>query len=207
MLQEREVLRVGGDYILNVDIRVIVAINFNLYKMVKKGNFRKNLYFRLNILDLKLPPLRERREDIPLLVNKFIMYMNEKYGTNIEGVTEAGMKLLNEYIWSGNIKELENFTEKMIILSDTQVIYDVLIRQLLYNNKYIEDQEKSAEAVADSDKETITVTLGKLKDIELQVIKEVSKLVKGDKKLLAYKLGVSRTTLWKRLKEIENIEI
>lgn len=202
VLQEREVLRVGGDYIFNVDIRVIAATNYNLFEMVKEGKFRKDLYFRLNILDLKLPPLRERKEDIPLLVENFIEYMNEKHNTNIEGITESGMELLKNYNWPGNIRELENFTEKMAILSNNPMIDGNLVRQLLYNNNYAKEVQ-----VGKGDRgEGIVVNLGKLKDIELQVIKEASRLFKGDKELLADKLGISRTTLWKRLKEVESME-
>lgn len=208
VLQEREVLRVGGDYILNVDIRVIAATNFNLYKMVKEGKFREDLYFRLNILDLKLPPLRERKEDIPLLIKNFIAYMNEKHETNIEGVTESGMKLMKEYGWPGNVRELENFTEKMCILSNAPMIDEELVTQLLYHNQYLRDMgEDGDDTIAIGDNNTIAVNMGKLKDIELQVIKEASKLVKGDKELLADKLGISRTTLWKRLKEIEDTDM
>ncbi|MFA7573379.1 MAG: sigma 54-interacting transcriptional regulator [Lutispora sp.] len=205
VLQEREVLRVGGDYILNVDIRVIAATNFNLYQRVKEGKFREDLFFRLNILDLRLPPLRERIEDIPLLVKAFIIYLNDKHSTNVQGVTESGMKFLKEYDWPGNVRELENFSEKMVILSSTSMIDEALIRQLLYNNKYAIDVEKDVVVKASGDRDTILINIGKLKDVELQVIKEANKLVKGDKELLAEKLGVSRTTLWKRLKEIEDI--
>lgn len=204
VLQEREVLRVGGDYILNVDIRVIAATNFSLYERVREGKFREDLYFRLNVLDLRLPPLRDRKEDIPLLVKEFIKNMNQKHGTDISGLTEQGMKILMEYEWPGNVRELENFTERMVVLSEGSVIDGALTRQLLGSNKYTEETEAEAGIGAGRQQDAITVKLGRMKDMELQIIKEASKMVKGEKELLADKLGVSRTTLWKRLKEIED---
>ncbi|MCQ1529230.1 MULTISPECIES: sigma 54-interacting transcriptional regulator [Lutispora] len=203
VLQEREVLRVGGDYILNVDIRVIAATNLNLYERVKEGKFREDLYFRLNILDLRLPALRERKEDIPLLLRNFIREMNAKHDTKIKDIEESGMELLKEYNWPGNIRQLENFTEKMCILSNAPIINESLIEQLLGNGLY---QKKAPKAEKEKQGDTITLDIGNLKDIELQIIKEASKVFKGDKILLAEKLGMSRTTLWKRLKEIEDME-
>jgi len=199
VLQEKEVLRVGGDYILNVDIRVIAATNLNLYERVKEGKFREDLYFRLNVLNLRVPPLRERKEDIPLLVRNFIKEMNAKHGTNIKDVTESGMKILKEYYWPGNIRELENITERMCIISNTPIVDEELITQLLDNNIH----PKVPEALKEEKGHSITLDITNLKDVELQIIKEVSKIFKGDKELLAKKLGMSRTTLWKRLKEIE----
>lgn len=131
--------------------------------------------------------------------------MNDKHGTSVEGITESGIKLMKEYNWPGNVRELENFTEKMCVLSNIPIIDETLVTQLLYHNQYLRDMEEDGEKDrAISDNSTIAVNIGKLKDIELQVIKEASKLVKGDKELLADKLGISRTTLWKRLKEIED---
>ena len=200
VLQEREVLRVGGDYILNVDIRVIAATNVDLYEKVKEGKFREDLYFRLNILDLRLPSLRERKEDIPLLVMNFIEEMNAKHGTKIKEVTEPAMELLKEYDWPGNIRQLENFTEKMCILSNSPIINETLVEQLLNGGLYKTEGPNIGQG---NSGETITLDICNIKDIELQIIKEANKLFKGNKTLLAEKLGMSRTTLWKRLKEIE----
>jgi len=203
VLQEREVLRVGGDYIFNVDIRVIAATNVDLYQKVKEGKFREDLYFRLNVLDLRIPSLRERKEDIPLLVMNFIQEMNTKHGTKIKDITDSAMELIKEYDWPGNIRQLQNFTEKMCILSNTSVINESLVRQLL--NLGLQKTERM-NAAKENRAETITLDIRNIKDIELQIIKEASKVFKGNKTLLAEKLGMSRTTLWKRLKEIEAME-
>lgn len=199
VLQEREVLRIGGDYILNVNIRVITATNANLFNLMKEGKFRQDLYFRLNILDLRIPPIRERKEDLSILVNEMIQKMNSKHNTSIENISENAMQLLLGYGWPGNVRELENFTEKMCVLSDKNIINEELVRRLLENYSGYSFQEK--EPIENPDK--ITVNLGNLKDIENQVIMQANKLFKNDKNYLAEKLGISRTTLWKKLKELE----
>ena len=202
VLQEREVLRIGGDYIVNVDIRVIAATNANLLKLVKEGKFRQDLYFRLNILDLRIPPMRERKEDIPILVRMFIEKMNTKHNTNVSHITDGAMKLLKGYRWPGNARELENFTEKMCILANSNTVDEDLVSQLFDSNCDY-DTVACTEFSTGNDGSSITISLGNLKDIEQQVIVQASKIFKDDKTVLAEKLGMSRTTLWKRLKEIE----
>lgn len=203
VLQEREVLRIGADYIVNVDIRVIAATNTNLIELIKKGKFRQDLYYRLNILDLRIPPLRERKEDIPILVKYLIKKINIKHGTNICNVLDGAIKPLEGYNWSGNIRQLENFTEKMCILSNSTTIDEVLVNQLFYNNsEYNAVAATSTEIKNGSECPSITVNLGNLKYIEQQIIVQASKIFKDDKTILAEKLGISRTTLWKKLKEI-----
>ena len=198
VLQEKEVLRIGGDYILNVDIRIIAATNQDLYKMVKEGKFREDLFFRINILNLKCPPLRERIVDIPLLVKDFIKIMNEKYNKSIIGVSESGMRLLIEYTWPGNVRELSNFVEKMVILTNDLVINSGLVEQLLSGHASYRDDIHLKEKNRD---DIITVNIGTLKEMEMEIIEKISNRYKEDKLLIADKLGISRTTLWKRLKE------
>lgn len=199
VLQEKEVLRVGGEYILNVDIRIIAATNQDLYKIVKAGKFREDLFFRINILNLKIPPLRERVQDIPLLVKEFIDIMNEKHGKFISDVSEGSMKLLKKYSWPGNIRELINFVEKAVILSDDLIIKQRLTESLLNcNGGYKEVEEKNI------GEDTITISISTLKKMELEIIDKINNRFKGDKNLMANMLGISRTTLWKRLKENNN---
>lgn len=201
VLQEREVLRIGGDYILNVDIRVIAATNADLYQRVREGKFRQDLYFRLNILDLRIPPLRERKDDIPILIKNLIKKMNIRHGTNINRITEDALKILEEYNWPGNVRELENFAEKMCILSTGTTIDEKLVRQLFYKGGeyYIADAGAKSGGIG----QRITIDLNNLKDIENQIIKQAIAMFEGNREALAEKLGMSRTTLWKRLKEME----
>jgi len=198
VLQEKEVLRIGGDYILNVDIRVIAATNIDLYKLVREGKFREDLFFRLNILNLKIPPLRERIEDIPLLTEEYIRVMNIKHKKEVIGIDIDGMKLLKRYPWPGNIRELVNFVEKMVILSEEPIINNNLIEQLLRGHGAYQDIMSEGDF---DNVETITIEVSTLKEMELQIIDKLSERFDGDKIEMAEKLGISRTTLWKRLKE------
>ncbi len=201
VLQEKEVLRVGGDYILNIDARVIAATNHNLYQLVQKGEFREDLFFRINVLNLRVPPLRERKEDIPILARHLLRLANQRHGTKAADITEGGMALLKEYNWPGNVRELENFAEKMAILAESLVIDEHFIRQLLEGHAVYKGTWPEQEKERD---DCIKVKIGPLRDMELQLIEAVSSRVKGDKKALAERLGISRTTLWKRLKELED---
>ncbi|HOO11948.1 MAG TPA: sigma 54-interacting transcriptional regulator, partial [Bacillota bacterium] len=194
-------LRIGGDYILNIDARVIAATNHNLYQLVQKGEFREDLFFRINVLNLRVPPLRERKEDIPILVRHLLRLANQRHGTKTADITEGGMALLKEYNWPGNVRELENFAEKMAILAESPVIDERFIRQLLEGHAVYKGEWPEGEKEGD---DCIKVKIGPLRDMELQLIEAVSGRVKGDKKALAERLGISRTTLWKRLKELED---
>lgn len=203
VLQEKEILRIGGDYILNVDIRVIAATNRNLLTMVNEGKFRQDLYYRLNILDIRIPPLRERKEDIPELANMFLNRMNKKYDTSISQITDEISKLLMKYDWPGNVRELENFIEKATILSNGFNIEPEFVRKSLLNKQ----EETYMNDNLNVNNGNISINLSNLKDIELQVIEQASKLYEGDKSDLAAILGISRSTLWKRLKQIEETNV
>lgn len=117
VLQEKEVERLGSNKPTKIDVRVIAATNRNLEEEVRKGNFRSDLYYRLNVLPINVPPLRERKEDIPLLINYFIEKLNRKTQKNINTISSSDLKQLMEYDWPGNIRELENITERSHILS------------------------------------------------------------------------------------------
>lgn len=200
VLQEKEVMRLGGDYVLNVDVRIIAATNIDLYKMVLEKKFREDLYYRINVLNLKIPPLRNRKEDIPFLVKHFIDLMNKEHETKIENITDEGMKMLKDYDWPGNVRELENFVERLVILANTPVINSTTIEQMLKQHiPYNQDNKPlyTDDATADS----ILVRKGLLKDMELQIIEAMSQEIENDKALLAERLGISRSTLWKKLKK------
>jgi DNA-binding NtrC family response regulator len=116
VLQEHEFERVGGMKTIKVDIRVIAATNKDLEKNVAEGKFREDLFYRLNVIPIQLAPLRERRSDVPLLVNHFVHMYNEKNRHNITGITPEAMDLLGNYEWPGNVRELENMIERIVIL-------------------------------------------------------------------------------------------
>ncbi|RMA57912.1 sigma-54-dependent transcriptional regulator [Ulvibacter antarcticus] len=120
-LQENKVQRVGSDKDIKVDVRVVAATNKDLKKEIAEGNFREDLYHRLAVILIKVPPLNERREDIPLLVDYFTKKIAEEHGTSQKFFSEKALKLLQEYDWTGNIRELRNVVERLIILGGTKV--------------------------------------------------------------------------------------
>ncbi len=121
-LEEKEFNRVGGAKTIKVDVRLITATNKDLPQLVKKGQFREDLYYRINVVPILLPPLRERREDIPLLINHFIQKFSEENKKEVKGVSQQAMELLMNYEWPGNVRELENLIERIIALTPNQTI-------------------------------------------------------------------------------------
>jgi len=124
-LQEREVERVGGTELIKVDVRVVAATNEDLRKAVETGRFRADLFYRLNVFPVRIPPLRERREDIPLLLNVFVQRYSQRIGKTVPGVTQHALDALWHYAWPGNVRELENMVERAVILADDDAPLDV----------------------------------------------------------------------------------
>jgi DNA-binding NtrC family response regulator len=122
VLQESEFERVGGIKTISVDVRLITATNADLARATEAGTFREDLYYRLNVVPIRIPPLRERQEDIPLLVQHFIRRFNEKLGKTTQGLSEQAMAVLRRHGWPGNIRELENLLERTVLFSDHEVI-------------------------------------------------------------------------------------
>ncbi|SMC54211.1 sigma-54 interaction domain-containing protein [Papillibacter cinnamivorans] len=130
VLQEREIMRVGGTAGIPVDVRLIAATNQNLEAMVQAGSFRKDLYYRLNIIPIRIPPLREHKEDIPLLAQHFLSQFNNEHGKN-KKLTQGALSLMTEYNWPGNIREMENLLERLIIIGDESFITTTQIERIL----------------------------------------------------------------------------
>ena len=133
VLQEREFERVGGEETISVDIRIITATNKNLEEAVKNGTFREDLYYRLNVVEITIPPLRERPEDIPELATKFLNDIAKKYNKNISGFDTEVLKIFLKYQWPGNIRELQNAIETAVVLSTTEIITKESLPQQLNN--------------------------------------------------------------------------
>ena len=115
VLQERRFYRVGGSEEVNVDVRVIAATHVNLQQAVAEGKFRDDLYYRLNVIEIRIPPLRERREDIPLLAQHFLERISHELGKEVDGISEGGLKVLLDHNWPGNVRELENAMERAMV--------------------------------------------------------------------------------------------
>ena len=117
VLQFQEFERLGSSRTVSVDVRIVAATNKNLRDEIATGRFREDLYYRLNVIEMALPSLRERKEDIPALVNSFIAKYNEENGKDIAGISEEALETLMQYDWPGNIRELENYTERAVVVS------------------------------------------------------------------------------------------
>jgi transcriptional regulator with GAF, ATPase, and Fis domain len=123
VLQERQFERLGGGHTLQTDVRVIAATNQDLWRMVQEGKFRADLYYRLNVFPITLPPLRERKDDIPLLLEYFLGHYAKKAGKSIHYVGKSTRELFQAYDWPGNIRELQNIVERAVIVSDTDTLF------------------------------------------------------------------------------------
>jgi DNA-binding NtrC family response regulator len=189
VLQEKEVRPVGSNQKVKVDVRVIAATNRDLETEYKKGAFRKDLYFRLNVVTVHLPCLRERRSDIPMLAHWFL----DRYapGDSIQ-ITSSAMKNLLQYDWPGNVRELENCIERAVALGDRRTIDLGDLPPTLSSNS------PSRESGAEMEMSGISTT--DLEDIERATIQRVFEQVKGDKVLAGKMLGISRATLYRKLK-------
>jgi len=135
VLQEREFIPVGGTKSIKVDVRVIAATHQDLEKAVKEKTFREDLFYRLNVIPINLPPLRERKSDIPLLVQHFLEVFNKDRDSNIEGIAPEAMKIFTEYDWPGNVRELENLIERLVIFNRKKKIISVSDLPYKFQNK------------------------------------------------------------------------
>ncbi|MFQ5772761.1 MAG: sigma-54 interaction domain-containing protein, partial [bacterium] len=191
VLQERTFRRVGGTKEISVDVRVIVATNKNLEQEMRNDRFREDLYFRLSVLELHIPPLRNRREDIPLLVNHFIKKYEERLKTKIKGFSTKAMKLLMEYDWPGNIRELENEIERAITMAGEGALIqpEDLSKKI---NQTAPNIELPNALTADS-------LRGAVDNLERHLIQNALEKYRWNKSEVARKLGISRLGLQKKL--------
>ena len=136
VLQDRRFMHLGGTQEIQVDVRIIAATNVNLQEAVREGRFREDLFYRLNVICLELPPLRSRREDIPLLAAHFLKYYAEENGTEPASLSPEAMRMLMDYEWPGNVRELENAMERGVVLSTTRIITPDLLPAQLTGNTY-----------------------------------------------------------------------
>ncbi len=142
VLQEKEIMKVGSNHPISVDVRIIAATNADLIKAVKEGKFREDLFYRLNILPIVIPPLRDRKEDIPLLIKNFIVKFNDEYGRHIQDIADDALYILIHYNWPGNVRELENIVGRSIINMNIneRIIQVEHLPHLLYSKKQSSQQ-------------------------------------------------------------------
>ncbi|SNT01616.1 PAS domain S-box-containing protein [Anaerovirgula multivorans] len=190
-LEEQEIYKVGGSTPINIDIRILVATNKDLRQMVKEGKFREDLYYRLNVLPVYIPPLRERVEDIPILTHFFLKKYNEKYCTN-KKLTLESHNTLTSHFWQGNIRELENAIERLVITCDK----DYIESEYIYHNLFNIKEEPNIEVRG------IIPLKEATKEVERQLLLKAFKKYKTTRKISEI-LEVDQSTVAKKLKIIK----
>jgi len=190
VLQEKKFYRVGGEREVNVDVRIVAATNKNLEEEVKKGNFREDLFYRLNVAKIEMPALRERKEDIPILVYSFVKEFELKFQKKINGVSKEALEIIQNYGWKGNIRELRNVIERAVLLTEGEELKPVDLNLFVQPDKVFDSKEFLLKIPNEGIK--IDVVLKSL-------ITQTLKITKGNQVKAAKILGLSRSKLRYRM--------
>ncbi|MBS1487539.1 MAG: sigma-54-dependent Fis family transcriptional regulator [Bacteroidetes bacterium] len=187
VLQNRKVSRVGANKEVPVNIRLICATNLPLYEMVKENKFRQDLLYRVNTIEIEIPPLRERPEDIPLLAHHFLKAYNAKYGKNISRLSDGALARMNKHTWPGNIRELQHALERAVIMSGSSVL---------------QPEDFNLNAANSKESETgLSLDAFNLEEVEKLLIRKVLKKYNGNITQAATELGLTRSSLYRRLEK------
>jgi two-component system response regulator HydG len=187
VLQEKAFYRVGGSEEVRVDVRVIAATKVDLRQAVQEGRFRDDLYYRLNVIEIHVPPLRERREDIPLLAEHFLERLAPELRKEITGISEGGMRVLMDYAWPGNVRELENSIERAMVTCRSHVL----------------TEDDFAFLARAGNGHSWTPPDATLEEIEKLMIEAALERKSGNVKEAAVALGIDRSTLYEKIKRYE----
>jgi transcriptional regulator with PAS, ATPase and Fis domain len=185
VLQDKQIRAVGGTHLKLIDVRIVAATHRDLRTMVRHGEFREDLYYRLNVIPIKVPPLRERKEDIPLLVKHFLSKFSQQEGFSVKDVSSEALTILMSHTWPGNVRELENVIERAIVLSHGEMTENAVIL------------DKMSEANMDED-ESLEGDRPTLEKLEERYIKKVLNEVDHKIDDAAKVLGISRRTLYRK---------
>jgi transcriptional regulator with PAS, ATPase and Fis domain len=189
VIQTKELTPVGDTRVITVDVRIIAATNADLTQRVKEGRFREDLYYRLNVIELKMPPLRDRRDDIPVLIKHYLDAFNKEAGKTIKDVDYEAMQSMLAYDWPGNIRELRNTLERAVVLADGEVI---TIHDLTDKFRTLDVEGVSTSSLRQA-----------LDDFERDYVKRSLAESKGNKEATAAKLGIDLATLYRKLKKLK----
>jgi two-component system response regulator HydG len=191
VLQEGEFERLGGTKTIRVDVRVVAATNQDVAQMVKEKRFREDLYYRLNVITIRVPPLRERREDVRLLAQHFVSFYAAKNNRKLEGLTEDALGRLEAYSWPGNVRELENVIERGVVLARGSLID-------------VHDLPEEVSGATPIPEGVLTVRIGTpLAEVEQQLLDETLRITRGNKTLTAKLLGIDPRTVSRKLERLE----
>lgn len=186
VLETRQFERVGGNKTININVRIIAATNKDLLAEIKKGNFREDLFYRINVMNIHLPPLRERMDDFPLLINHFIKKYNERFSKAVTNFSPEAYNLLQEYHWPGNIRELENVIEHCFVLCRCDII----------QSEHLPDRIKHKIFNKESG------TANPIQNAERNLLMEILKKNDGNKSQAARELNINPSTLWRKMKKL-----
>ena len=195
VIEDKTFKRVGGLKDITVNVRIIAATNKNLENAVKDGSFRADLYYRLKVIPIFIPPLRERKEDIIPLAMHYMKLFNKEFKKNVKGISPEAEKLLIDYPWHGNTRELKNVIERICILEDTDIIYPENIPSEIVD--YVGSSQTEPEAVAEEEKTTLRIPPEglSLKNMEKDLVIKALQMVNGNQTRAARLLGISRDAL------------
>jgi len=209
VLQEKQVMRVGDNKLIPIDVRVIAATNGNLYKLIKEKAFRQDLYYRLNVLNIELIPLRNKKEDIPYFLNNFIQHYSQKLDKPGVILSTEAMKCLSSYNWPGNVREIRNFVERLMVVAKKTYIdlEDIEGKLIIFDNTNRDESiiQIDSEKLMNRNK-IITREPEKHYNSEKEAILLALEENRGIINFAAKSLGVSRTTLWRKMKKY-NLEV
>ena len=188
VIERREVTRVGANRPKPVDVRLISATNMNVHQMVNEENFRQDLLYRINTIEIHLPPLRERYGDIPLLANHFLSVYSKKYKKTVRSIAPEAMKKLETYDWPGNVRELQHAIERAIIMSDSNILQT--------DDFFLSSQKEMGTS-------GVELSSYNLDEVERMIITKVLKRAQGNITLAAGELGITRTSLYRRMEKYD----
>jgi len=192
VLQEQKIRRLGSNAFLPIDVRIVAATNKDLDKLIRAGQFREDLYYRLSVVTIQLPALEERPEDIPLLVQHFLERFNERNQRKVN-ISEDAVTRLSSMSWPGNVRELENLIERLAIFAATDEISAEEVER---------ERSRRSEASSSASENSAASLPGKLQEMERQEILRVLRESGGNKSLAARKLGIERKTLYEKARRL-----
>ncbi len=205
VVEDKSVYRIGASKAINIDIRIIAATNKPLSKHVQNGKFRDDLFYRMSVFQINLPPLRERKEDIPDLVNHFINKANKEFNEDVKGIDKKALNKLMEYDWPGNVRQLSNCINRAVVMAQNSYITmeDIMIQEsslsISLENKPILETREQAPLFLYS-KNNKKESSSSLIDLELMAIKRMLQEKNGNKKETAKALGIGRSSLYWKIK-------